>query len=415
MVAAPAIEAVPETPSEREAAGRRQVEEAEHLRSMRADAEREATERAAQALADEKRLSAEQSAALERLKHAEAAVGDAKSRVRDVNQRLADAQTRVDKRVEVLRSVIPIVIRMSEYPLETLLAARVPAEDAVRGILVLRTIARQAETDARALVAERKVLDVTSRTAEQAVVLLASAETARSRETDALARELDATRARRTEAEQAAAEAAGQAAAEAARADSLRSMLSLLETQRRLSDAQAREDALLAERDKHSDAAESARLREAATGRPAVAGTIAADAKPAGQIIPPVIGTLVRGWGESDNGEPATGQSWRAQPSARVMAPCGGTVAFAEPFHSYGLLVIIDCGGGYHAVLSGMDQITVAPGRAIQPGDIIGTMKDAPRTASAGPATPIEPPVLYFELRKGGRPVDPAPWLRPPS
>jgi septal ring factor EnvC (AmiA/AmiB activator) len=88
-------------------------------------------------------------------------------------------------------------------------------------------------------------------------------------------------------------------------------------------------------------------------------------------------------------------------------------VAFAEPFREYGLLVIIDCGGGYHAVLSGMGQLTVAPGREIRNGDLIGTMGAATKTASAGEPPKIIPPILYFELRKSGHPIDPAPWTRP--
>jgi septal ring factor EnvC (AmiA/AmiB activator) len=77
--------------------------------------------------------------------------------------------------------------------------------------------------------------------------------------------------------------------------------------------------------------------------------------------------------------------------------------------------VIIDCGGGYHAVLSGMEQIGVSPGRAIQDGDPVGTMQVAVKTTSASGATQIDPPMLYFELRKAGRPVNPVPWLRSPG
>jgi septal ring factor EnvC (AmiA/AmiB activator) len=404
----------PLTPLEREEAASRQAEDAERVRSMRADAEREATEQAAQALADEKRLTAAQTDALDRLKRAETAVNDMTRRMVDLNTRRENAQIRIDNRVEALGHMMPIILRMSDYPVETLLATQVPVEDAVRGILVLRTIARQAEADARRLLADRESLEAATREAEKAAPQLAAAEAARSYEADSLARDLAASTERRAAAEQDASDAA-QAAAEAARAESLRSMVQILDTQRRLQEAEAREDALRADRDKKANVAESARLREAATAQPAGAGTIAADAKPAGQITLPVAGTLVRGWGDAENGDTATGQTWRAEPGARVLAPCGGTVAFAEPFHSYGLLVIIDCGGGYHAVLSGMSQIAVAPGRTIQIGDVVGAMQAGTQTASTTGAAQVEPPVLYFELRKGGRPIDPAPWLKPPG
>jgi septal ring factor EnvC (AmiA/AmiB activator) len=396
-------------PIGREDAARRQVEDAERVRSMQVDAQRAATEQAAQALAEEQRLTAAQSEAFERLKRAEAAVDEMTRHMLDLNQRRAEAQNRIDKRVAALRPLLPAVVRMSEYPVETLLGARVPAEDAIRGILVLRTIARQAQADARSLAEDRQALDEATKAAAEVAPRLAAAEAARAIEVAGLARELADAKDRLASAEQDAADAARRAAAEAARADSLRSMLEILETQRRLEEARAREDVLRAERDQKAAAADAARMRQAALSRPTGAGTLSANAKPAGQLTRPVAGKLLRGWGDPEDGEPATGQSWQTEPGARVVAPCGGTIAFAEPFHGYGLLVIIDCGGGYNAVVSGLDQLAVVPGRAIQDGDPLGTMK----AAAKGDAAPAEPPVLYIELRKAGRPVDPAPWLTP--
>jgi murein hydrolase activator len=383
------------------------------MRSLQADAQREATEQAAQALAEEKRLTAEQSEAFERLKRAEAAVLQMTDHMRDLNQRRAEAQSRIDKRIEALRPLLPVILRLSAYPVETLLATQVPVEDAVRGILVVKALARQAEADSRALIADREALDATTNAAADVARQLASAEAARSSEADSLAQKLAETRQRREIAEQDAAAAARMAAAEAARANSLLSMLQILETQRRLQEARAREDELKAERDQKVTEAEAARLRQAATARPTGVGTLAADAKPGGQVTTPITGMLVRNWGDADNGEPATGQSWQSEPGARVLAPCGGTVAFAEPFRDYGPLVIIDCGGGYHAVLSGMGALAVAPGRAIRNGDLVGTMPATTKTATAGGPPKITPPILYFELRKGGHPIDPGPWIRP--
>src|SRR6202011_2183775 len=122
-------------------------------------------------------------------------------------------------------------------------------------------------------------------------------------------------------------------------------------------------------------------------GRPTGAGTLAANAKPAGQITAPVTGALLRGWGDPEDGEPATGQSWQTEPGAPVLAPCGGVVAFAEPFRGYGLLVIIDCGGGYHAVLGGLERVVVVPGRTLLGGDVIGTMRVAMTAALSGAAS----------------------------
>jgi len=407
-------------PSDREENTRRQVEDAERIHSMQLDAQRAATERAAQALAEEQRLTAAQAEVFERLKRAEAAVDEMTAHMLDLNRRRAEIQARIDKRAAAMRSVILLGVRLSESPIETLLEARAPIDDAIAGLEVVRYLVRQAAANAHVLVEDREALDAATKAAADVAPQLTAAKAARAYEADSLARQLEATKERRETAEQDASDAARRAAAEAARANTLRSMLQILETQRRLEEARAREDALRAERDQQTSQAGAARSRQAALARPAGAGTLSANAKPAGQIAPPVKGTLVRTWGDPEEGEPATGQTWRTEPGARVVAPCGGTVAFAEPFRGYGLLVIIDCGGGYHTVISGMDQIAVYPGRAVLDGDAIGTMRADTKSDSAadplpGPSlgAPPGPPMLYFELRKGGRPVNPGPWLRP--
>ena len=393
----------------REEAARRQVEEAERVRAAEIEAQSEANDLAAHAASEEKQLTSVQADALGRLKRAEAEVAKMTGHLAELARLRDEAQARIDKRAEALRPILPVIVRMARYPAETLLASQAPPEEAVRGVMVLRTLAHQAEVEARSLTRDRAALDAATRESAELVPKLAAAEAARAREADALTGKLAETRTRREEAEQAATDAARHAAAEAARAKSLRSMLSILETQRRLEEAQAREEGLRAEREQKTVAAEAARLRQAALGRPTGAGTLAANAKPAGQLLLPVAGTVVRGWGDQDDGETANGLTFRTEPGAAVLAPCGGNVAFAEPFRGYGLLLIIDCGGGYHAVMAGFDRLDVGPGRPILAGMTTGRM--AAVTKSAGSAASA--PLLYLELRKGGRPVNPTPWLKP--
>jgi len=79
-------------PVDPEEATRRKVGESEHLRAMQSEAQRAATEQAAQALADEKRLGAEQFDAFERLKAAEAAVDEMRRHIADLNRHRAETQ-----------------------------------------------------------------------------------------------------------------------------------------------------------------------------------------------------------------------------------------------------------------------------------------------------------------------------------
>ena len=86
---------------------------------------------------------------------------------------------------------------------------------------------------------------------------------------------------------------------------------------------------------------------------------------------------------------PATGISYRAPPAARVVALCSGRVVFAAPFRSYGLLLIVDCGGGYHAVLAGFDRLDVKVGQTVAAGEPVGVMPGWEPGASGQPARAV--------------------------
>ena len=108
----------------------------------------------------------------------------------------------------------------------------------------------------------------------------------------------------------------------------------------------------------------------------------------AGAFRPPMAGTVVRGWGERTEAGPASGVLLRGAPGARVVAPCGGRVAFAGPFRSFGKLVILECGGGVHAVLSGLERLDADVGEAVRAGEPVGVMPGwdpAARRASRAP------------------------------
>jgi septal ring factor EnvC (AmiA/AmiB activator) len=126
-----------------------------------------------------------------------------------------------------------------------------------------------------------------------------------------------------------------------------------------------------------------------------------------GQLTAPVAGSVVRPYGSDTDAGPASGVVYQAPPNARVVSPCGGRVVFAGPFRSFGLLTIVDCGTGYHFVMSGLDRLDAQVGQNVQPGEPMGAM---PGWDPQNPGT--APPTLYLELRKDGVPVDPAPFLR---
>ena len=124
----------------------------------------------------------------------------------------------------------------------------------------------------------------------------------------------------------------------------------------------------------------------------------------------PVNGTRVRGFGSSDDaGSITKGISLAARPGAQVTTPCDGWVVYAGPFRSYGQLLILNAGGGYHVLIAGMDRISVSIGQFVLTGEPVATMGTTSQVASVL-ATNANQPVLYVEFRKDGTPIDPGPW-----
>jgi septal ring factor EnvC (AmiA/AmiB activator) len=111
----------------------------------------------------------------------------------------------------------------------------------------------------------------------------------------------------------------------------------------------------------------------------------------------PVLGRVVTGVGEiSETGIRSRGLTFITRPDAQVIAPANGRVKFAESFRDYGLIVIIDHGGGWTTLITGLHNLSVAVGDSIVQGSPVGR---------AGPGKPK----ITVELRRQGQPVDIAP------
>jgi septal ring factor EnvC (AmiA/AmiB activator) len=70
--------------------------------------------------------------------------------------------------------------------------------------------------------------------------------------------------------------------------------------------------------------------------------------------------------------------------------------------------LIINAGDGYHVLLAGLSQIDVQPGQFVLTAEPVGTMSGGQRNTQT--SAQVSGPVLYVELRKDGRPIDPDPW-----
>ena len=125
----------------------------------------------------------------------------------------------------------------------------------------------------------------------------------------------------------------------------------------------------------------------------------------------PVNGVKIRNFGDPDRmGGAEKGLAIAARPGAQVTSPCDGHVVYSGPFRSYGQLLILNAGGGYHVLLMGMERISVNPGQFVLTGEPVAAMGSGGQIAAAVATTTPSQPVLYIEFRKDGMPVDSAPW-----
>jgi septal ring factor EnvC (AmiA/AmiB activator) len=358
---------------------RRQLQETERDRAAALAAQQNAAAQAAAEAAAAGRLAEQRAAAETRLKLAQQAAADASARMAQIAASQTAAQAAVADRAAALAPLLPLIERLSRYPAETLLAVPLPPHDAVRGLLVVRAMTHQAALDAAELRRQQTALRASAEAMKQEAPRLAAAQAKQ----EAAAADLDArlvlANQNRQAAEAESAEDARRAAELGAKAATLHGLLDQLE--------------------------QAARRRQE---RATAAAAAAAMPPPASAVVPPlrgslttpVAGRIVRGWGEPTEAGPAAGVSYRAIPGARVVAPCAGSVMFAAPFRSYGNLLIIDCGGGYAAVLSGFGRLDTHLGENIRRGATVGTLPTGSR------------PVLYLELRRDGQPVNPVASVR---
>ncbi|WP_288428860.1 murein hydrolase activator EnvC [uncultured Agrobacterium sp.] len=130
-----------------------------------------------------------------------------------------------------------------------------------------------------------------------------------------------------------------------------------------------------------------------------------------GKLAMPVSGEVLRRFGDADGtGHYSKGTVVATGPEALVTAPADGFVVFAGEFRSYGRMIILNAGDGYHLVLTGMDNVRTRQGMFVFSGEPIASM-GAKRVASAAAlALETDKPTLYIEFRKDGVPVDSQPW-----
>ena len=128
-----------------------------------------------------------------------------------------------------------------------------------------------------------------------------------------------------------------------------------------------------------------------------------------GMLQLPVQGRRVLAFGEKTQyGTQSKGVGLQTRYGGQVVSPCDGWIVYAGEFRAYGQLLIINGGTGYHILLAGLSQIDVQFGQFVLIGEPVGVMSAAAKSSQA--KAQDTGPVLYIELRKDGRSIDPDPW-----
>ncbi|WP_312739884.1 peptidoglycan DD-metalloendopeptidase family protein [Stenotrophomonas sp.] len=156
-------------------------------------------------------------------------------------------------------------------------------------------------------------------------------------------------------------------------------------------------------------AAEKAARQAKAEGRPPPPTKVppavaSAPAPKVGGLGWPLSGNLLARYGAKlPDGRTSSGVLIGAPAGSTVTAVADGTVVFSDWMTGYGMILIVDHGNGYMSLYAHNDTLLKDAGARVSRGDAVAKVGN-----SGGQGVTA----LYFELRRGGQPVNPDSWLQ---
>jgi murein hydrolase activator len=342
-----------------------------------------------------------------RVRDVEANIEAAQARLKPLDEREHIFQTSLDERRAVIVEILAALQRMGRQPPPALVIRPEDALQAVRTAIMLGAVIPEMRTQADALAGDLAELLKVRKSVEAENAQLASNLQNLSHEQLRLNLLIDERQKKEDSAAQALDAQKQHAADLAHQVDNLRDLIGKLEQGLDSSTRQTRTNARAIEED--ATRPDLSALKDPGRMTPTVA--FAANR---GHLRLPVNGTRIREFGASDGaGGTQKGVSIATHSGAEITAPCDGWVVYAGPFRSYGQLLILNAGGGYHVLLAGMDRISVDLGQFVLTGEpvaVMGSGLGSGSQVSTAGATGAKQPVFYVEFRKDGAPIDPSPW-----
>jgi septal ring factor EnvC (AmiA/AmiB activator) len=352
---------------------------------------------------DHATLSADLIATAQRMRRAEEAIAAIEARLLRLHANEDEVRISLRARRAVMAEVLLALQRMGRTPPPAILSKPADALAAIRGSILAGAVLPEIRVEAQALAADLGQLTQLTARIEAERNTLRERYTALGEEQARIDLLVAAKQAERTQTEAALEVEKSKAAELAGKAETLQSLIQKLGEE-----AQAAAEASDTKTAPPDAVKQDPAERLADTGRMAPAIPFA-DAK--GLLPLPVAGEKVTEFGDPDEfGGKAQGISIAARPGAPVLAPADAWVVYAGPFRSYGQIIILNAGEGYHIVLAGMERIDVGPKQFVLAGEPIAAM-GATRLASLGDIDHTSAqPILYVEFRKDGGAIDSAPW-----
>jgi septal ring factor EnvC (AmiA/AmiB activator) len=333
----------------------------------------------------------------------EASIDATQARLKPLDEREQEFRTSLDERRSVIVEILAALQRIGRQPPPALLVKPEDALQAVRTAIMLGAVVPEMRAEADALAGDLAELLRVRKDIDAEKTRLAGDLAVQAREQLRLNMLIDERQQKQASAEQSLDVQKQQASDLSQKVDNLKDLIAKLEQNLDPAARLTHEQARSIEED--ATRPDLAALKDPGRMAPAVAF-----AATRGHLRLPVNGVRIRDFGASDGvGGTQKGLSLATHAGADITAPCDGWVVYAGPFRSYGQLLILNAGGGYHVLLAGMERISVDLGQFVLTGEPVAVMGGGSQVSSAI-ATGAKQPVLYVEFRKDGTPIDPSPW-----
>ncbi|MBO9423409.1 peptidoglycan DD-metalloendopeptidase family protein [Labrenzia sp. R4_1] len=330
---------------------------------------------------------------------------DTERRLRSLGENEDAVRLSLIARRDVLAEVLAALQRIGRRPPPALAVRPSDALSAVRSAILLNAVMPELRVETEALAADLEEL-------QRLKTVIANEERRLLGDAMRLAEEksrlellLSAKRLEHTETVRSLEDEKRRAAELAARAGSLKELIADLESEIE-SAREAAEKSRQAALDQNRTPRDDDPFSDPGRLAPAIAFE---DAR--GRLPQPVSGTVLKDYGQEDEfGGVTEGQSIATRPGSNVTSPADGWVVYSGPFRSYGQLLILNTGDGYHVLLAGMDRIDAELGQFVLTGEPVGVMGATQWASASTFGMGSTQPILYVEFRKDGRAVDPTPW-----